>query len=179
MYNTLDLTNCSCTPKPKKSWYLDTDNDKYVAETKEHYESPGAGWVEGTPKGMDCDDTKKCVTTDCTKVDWYLDNDTDGWYAEIKNDYKLCKPEGKWNTTSNDGEDCNDDDKYKFESLDVAGGVILDENYGGDEDLTSSQMDFNDFRGLILESETLNSIHKTASILMSYHDQSLQNCDRL
>ena len=59
----LDLTNCSCTLKPKKSWYLDVDNDEYAAETKEHYESPGAGWVEGTPKGMDCDDDDKDVHT--------------------------------------------------------------------------------------------------------------------
>ncbi len=57
---------------------------------------------------MDCDDARACVTTDCTKVDWYLDKDADGSYAKKLNDYKSCKPVGSWNSTSNNGIDCDD-----------------------------------------------------------------------
>ena len=40
-----------------------------------------------------------------------MDKDADGSYAKKLNDYKSCKPVGSWNSTSNNGIDCDDDRK--------------------------------------------------------------------
>lgn len=53
------------TPDPDntKNWYLDKDGDGYDGGTESSDTSPGAGWIEGTSKGPDCDDTKIVLTT--------------------------------------------------------------------------------------------------------------------
>ncbi len=84
----------------------DPDDDPYDSGDSNNYEddfveSCGTSCSPGYVSDGNCG----CKKTE--KKKWYLDKDGDGYYKEVKEQVEKPLGEG-WNTTSNQGEDCDD-----------------------------------------------------------------------
>ena len=135
--------------KQPKTWYFDQDGDRYHGQVRQSAKRPGAKWTLYT-RGQDCNDTNKHLYKDCSTHTVYRDEDKDKYYKERKEGvYKeqnirfsnityievsgntKTVLQGRWNTTSDKGVDCDDTDKDKTTDCTVCEkGKIPDGNGG-------------------------------------------------